>query len=194
MKQIMISLLAVFALTARNEKANAQIRMYKSTTGAQSAITTVTADTLTNADSTWFNVPSGMLAKYKSRALTFYFTLDTTSGSTITGAAIVAQGSFDGVTWFNLSGGDNSVYSSTKGLPLGTDGNNCDSLSLAIGNLSNKVNKIYEIGGTAKWAVTGTPTAGANYNLTPFVPYARIKYVNGGTNATRIYNVYCIPF
>lgn len=189
MKQLLIIILAAFALTACNVKTQAQIRMYVSTTGAQSAITTATSDTLTNADSTWFNVPTGALNKYTGRDYIFYFTLDTTSGSTITGAAVVAQGSYDGVSWFNLSGGK---ITDMSGLPLGTDGNNCDSLVYTISNLQNEVNRIYEYGGTAKWAVTGTPAAGINHNLTPRVTYARLKFVNGGTNATRIYNVYCI--
>lgn len=189
MKQIMIALLVVFALTACNNKAEAQIQMYKSTTGAIADITSVTADTLTNADSTWFLCRAGALNKYTGREYIFYFTLDTTSYSSYSGAAVVAQGSYDGVSWFNLSGGK---ITDMSGVPLGTDGNNCDSLTIAIANVQNEVNRIYEYGGTAKWAVTGTPAAGINHNQTPRVTYARLKFVNGGTNATRIYNVYCI--
>lgn len=185
MKQLMIFLLAVCALSACNHKANAQIRMYKSTSGAQSAITTVTTDTLTNADSTWFNVPAGMLAKYKSRALSFYFTMDTTSGSTTPGN-VVQQGSFDGVTWFNLSGGSNV---NMGGPGLGIDGANCDSLTWSVLNVPNKVNRVYTIGGTPKYAYAVLQT-----NNACFVPYARLKFVSSGTQVTRIYNVYCIPF
>lgn len=190
MKQLLIIILAAFALTACNVKTQAQIRMYVSTTGAQSAISTsVVADTLTNADSTYFLVPTGSLNKYTGREYTFYFTLDTISGTTTPGN-VVQQGSYDGVTWFNLSGGDGTFANSAfKGVPLGTDGNNCDSLTWAVANCANKVNKCYTIGGTGKYSTVYSATL---WNLAPRVTYLRLKFVSSGTQSTRIYNVYCI--
>ena len=191
MKKIIFAALAVLALSACQKTAHAQIRMYVSTTGAQSAIsTTVVADTLNNADSTWFNVPTGSLNKYNTNKYAFYFTMDTTSGSTTPGN-VVSQGSYDGVTWFNLSGGSST---NMGGVALGTDGNNCDSLTWSILNVSNKVNRMYTMGGTAKYSTAGPGGAAVYWNLAPRVTYLRLKFVSSGTQATRIYNVYCIPF
>jgi hypothetical protein len=185
MKKIAFLILLMGALISCNET-QAQIRMFVSTTGLQANIsTTVVADTLNNADSSWFLVPAGQLAKYKSRAITFYFTLDTVSGTTTPGN-VVAQGSFDGITWFNLSGGK---VTDMSGPGLGIDGSNCDSLTWSILNVSNKVNRLTCIGGTAKYAYSVLQS-----NNAVFVPYARLKYVSSGTQSTRIYNVYCIPF
>jgi len=182
-------LFAVFALAAISNESNAQIKMYRSTNGLQSTITTVRADTLTNADSTWFHVPAGQLGRFKSRNLLFYFTLDTTSGSTTPGN-VVQQGSYDGITWFNLSGGSGTfAASSFSGTALGTDGNNCDSLTWAVANCANRVNKVYTMGGTGKLIYGATA-----WNLAPFVPYARLKFVSSGTQVTRIYDVNCVPF
>lgn len=187
MKKIGVFLLLMAALFSCN-KTQAQITMYVSTSGAQSAIsTTVVSDTLTNADSTWFNVPSGSLNKYSTNKYAFYFTLDTTSGSTTPGN-VVAQGSYDGVTWWNLSGGS---VTNMSGTPLGIDGNNCDSLTWSILNVTNKVNRIYCLGGTGKYS---TVYSAVLWNITPRVLYARLKFVSSGTQVTRIYNVKCLPF
>ena len=194
MKKIIIMLFAVFALAAISNETNAQIKMFRnsnSTTGPQSSITGIRADTLTNADTAYFHVPTGQLGRFKSRNLAFYFTLDTTSGSTTPGN-VVQQGSYDGVTWFNLSGGGaNFVASQFSGQPLGTDGSNCDSLTWAVANCANRVNKVYTMGGTGKYVALYTTTL---WNLAPFVPYARLKFVSSGTQVTRIYDVNCVPF
>jgi hypothetical protein len=188
MKKIISMLFAVFALAAISNETQAQIKMYRSTNGLQSGITTLRADTLTNADSTWFVVPAGQLGRFKSRNLAFYFTLDTTSGG---GAGnVVQQGSWDGVTWFNLSGGAGAFAASQfSGQPLGVDGNNCDTLTWAAANLTNKVNKCYTMGGTGKFVYATTV-----WNLASFVPYARLKFVSQATQTTRIYDVNCVPF
>ena len=192
MKQILIMLFAVFALTAYNNETQAQIKMYRSTNGLQSGITTLRADTLTNVDSTWFHVPAGQLGRFKSRNLAFYFTLDTVSGGAGDAGNVVQQGSWDGVTWFNLSGGGaNFVASQFSGQPLGTDGSNCDTLTWAVANCANKVNKVYTMGGTGKYVAGYATTL---WNLATFVPYARLKFVSSGTQTTRIYDVHCVPF
>lgn len=177
-----------FALAACNKtqaQATLPITMYKSTTGAQADITTVTADTLTNADSTWFNVPTGALSKYSTNKYAFYFTLDTTSGSTTPGN-VVQQGSYDGVSWFNLSGGS---ITNMSGPGLGIDGNNCDTLTWSVLNVSNKVNRMWTIGGAPKYAYAVLQT-----NNAARVTYIRLKFVSSGTQVTRIYNVKCVPF
>ena len=182
MKHTIIMLLAVLALTACNKTSNAQIKMYKCTS-VQSGITTQLTDTLTNTETTYFNVKTGALNNYTTNKYAFYFTSDTTSGTPVT-CYVVAQGSYDGTTWFNLSGS-----------PLGTDGINCDSLALVAASQVGTQSKLYEIGGTTKWSVTGAPAAGANYNHTPRVPYIRLKFVQpSGTVAQVISGVFCIPF
>ena len=173
MKKIGIILLMA-ALFSCNDT-QAQITMYKST-ALQSGITTSTTDTLDNSEISYFNAPSGSLNKYTACNYTVHFTLDTISG-TVTPGNVILQGSYDGITWFNLGGNP------------GTDGKNCDSLTYAVGNCANAVNYVSSMGGTNKYAYTILNSVNS-----PRVTYIRLKLVSTGTQSTRIYNVKLIPF
>lgn len=172
----------VFALTACNKKADAQIRMYKSTDTLQSAITSQTTDTLTNTETTYFNVRTGYLSKFSTNKYAFYFSCDTTSGTPVT-CSVTAQGSYNGINWFNLSGS-----------ALGTDGVNCDSLLLTAALQKGAQSKITCVGGTNKLSY-GVGGLTFNGNNTPRVPYARLRFTQpSGTVALVISEVYCLPF
>lgn len=182
MKKIIFAVLAVLALSACQKTAHAQITMYKCTS-VQSGITTQTSDTLTNTETTYFNCPNGALNKYTTNKYAFYFSADTTSGTPVT-VSVIAQGSYDGITWFNLSGN-----------ALGTDGNNCDSLQLVAASQTGIQSRMSAMGGTAKYSTAGAGGAIVYWNLTPRVTYLRLKFVEeSGTVALVISAVKCIPF
>ena len=176
MKKIGIILLMA-ALFSCNDT-QAQITMYKSTV-LQSGITTQTSDTLVNVETTYFNVRTGALNKYTTNKYAFYFTVDTATGVSPVAINVVAQGSYDGITWFNMS----STFS-------GVDGVNCDSLTVASSAQTNVQKKISCIGGSGKF-VYGVST----FNCTARVTYARLAFVQAsGTSTLYINNVYLIPF
>lgn len=184
MKKIGIFLMLMVALISCNET-QAQITLYKSTSGTIATITSITTDTLTNADSTWFVSRAGALnAKSEGRYIA-YFTMDTVSGTTTPGN-VVQQGSYDGTTWFNLNGG--SVVNMT-GVGMGIDGANCDTLTWAVGHCANKVNQVYTRSGTGKFVY-----ATSIFNVAPRVLYYRLKFVSSGTQSTRIYNVSLLAY
>jgi hypothetical protein len=175
MKRIIFAFLAVFALTACNNKANAQITLYKST-GPISGITTQTSDTLDNAETTYFSTRTGDLNKYTTANYTAYFMLNTNSGTTA--GTIIQEGSNDGITWFPISGA----------MALGTDGYNCDSLTLAS-SYTTSMKTMTTVSGAVKY-VNGA-TRG---NCASRVLYYRLKVVGSGTQATRIYSIKLLPF
>lgn len=166
-----------FALAACN-KTQAQITMYKSTS-VQSGITTQTSDTLSSVETTYFNVRTGALSKYTTNKYAFYFTVDTATGVTPVAVNVISQGSYDGITWFNMS----STFS-------GVDGVNCDSLTIASSAQTNVQKKITCIGGAGKF-VYGVST----FNCTARVPYARLAFVQAsGTSTLYINSVFLLPF
>ena len=177
MKKLMIALLAVFALTACNNTAKAQITLYRS--GATIAtITALTTDTLDNSETTYFSTRTGDLNKYTTANYTAYFMMDTISGTTTPGN-VVQQGSYDGTTWFNLSG---NVYG-------GITGTNCDTLTWSISNVANLQNTVWTTSGSTKYSYGVT-----SGNFAPRVLYYRLKFVSSGTQSTRVYNVKLLPF
>jgi hypothetical protein len=176
MKKLGIILLMA-ALFSCNDT-QAQITMYKSTS-LQSGITSQTSDTLSSVETTYFNVRTGALNKYTTNKYAFYFTVDTASGVTPVAVNAVAQGSYDGINWFNMS----STFS-------GVDGVNCDSLTIASSAQNNVQKKISCIGGAGKFVY-----AVSTFNCTARVTYARLVFVQpSGTSTLYINNVYLIPF
>jgi hypothetical protein len=176
MKKLGIILLMA-ALFSCNDT-QAQITMYKSTV-LQSGITAQTSDTLVNTETTYFNVRTGALNKYTTNKYAFYFTVDTASGVTPVAVNAVAQGSYDGINWFNMS----STFS-------GVDGVNCDSLTIASSAQNNVQKKISCIGGAGKFVY-----AVSTFNCTARVTYARLVFVQpSGASTLYINNVYLIPF
>jgi len=159
-----------------NDTAKAQITLYKATSTSY-ATGTQSADTITNGGATYFSTRAGDLSKYTSSSYRAYFTTDTTSGTPATVYAI-QEGSMDGTTWFPLN---------SQG--LGTDGYNCDSLSISTTALQNIQSTVVSTSGALKY-VNGA-TRGSQCGR---VLYYRVKFVGSGTQTVRIYNVKMIPF
>lgn len=178
MKKILFLLsLTLCFLVGCNETSKAQITLYKATATTYASSTAQSFDTLTNNGTTYFSTRLGDLNKYTSSSYRTYFTLDTTSGTPATIYAI-QEGSMDGTTWFALN---------SQG--LGTDGYNCDSLTLQTASLANLQSTVVSTSGATKF-VNGA-TRGS---MCARVLYYRIKFVGTGTQTVRIYNVKMIPF
>ena len=178
MKKILfLSLLTLCFLVSCNDTAKAQITLYKATASTYASSTAQSSDTITNTGTTYFSTRLGDLNKYTSSSYRTYFTLDTTSGTPATVYAI-QEGSMDGTTWFPLN---------SQG--LGTDGYNCDSLSVATASLANLQSTVVSTSGATKF-VNGA-TRGSQCSR---VLYYRVKFVGTGTQTVRIYNVKMIPF
>lgn len=175
MKKIIFLLTVVFALTACNNL-KAQITMYKSTSTI-TGITTQTADTITNTGTTYFSTRTGALNTFSNGNYRASFTIDTTSGTPAT-VYCIQQGSMDGTTWFDLNSN-----------ALGTDGYNCDSLSIASGSLTNITQTVSTVKGSCKY-VNGTLRCSGSAR----VLYYRLKFVGTGTQTVRVYNVKLYPF
>jgi len=175
MKKIIFILIAVFALTACKET-KAQITMYKSTS-VITGITTQVADTITNTGTTYFSTRTGALNSFSNGNYRASFTIDTTSGTPAT-VYCIQQGSMDGITWFDLNSN-----------ALGTDGYNCDSLSIAGSSLTNITQTLSTVKGSTKFVYGATRGSGASRVL-----YYRLKFVGSGTQTVRVYNVKLYPF
>lgn len=169
MKKILFLALLFSALISCNDT-KAQITLYKSTS-VISGITTQTNDSITNTETTYFSTRTGALATKDFTSYIFSFKVDTTSGTPTT-INVVAQGSMDGITWFNLSGS-----------PLGVDGVNCDSLTITTA--ANTTFRITEVSRSTKYA-NGTLRG----NCFTKVNYARLMCVAAsGTHNTVISDV-----
>lgn len=156
MKKILFILSLAFALASCNE-AKAQIKLYKSTSTI-AGITTQTNDSITNTETTYFSTIKGDLTGKDYTNYIFSYKADTTSGTPTT-INVVAQGSMDGITWFNLSGA-----------ALGVDGVNCDTLTMTTA--ANTTFRITEISRSTKYAngaLRGNCVTKCNYMRLAFV-------------------------
>lgn len=170
MKKILFILLTALCFTAVCNESKAQIQLYKST-ATISGITSQTNDSITNTETTYFSTKTGALTGKDYTKYRLTFKSDTTSGTPTTITAVV-QGSMDGVKWFNFSGS-----------PLGTDGFNCDSLTMTTA--ANEYFTINEIVGGVKF-VNGATRANCGMKCN----YIRIMFVApSGTHNTVISDV-----
>lgn len=170
MKKILLFLLTALCFTAVCNEAKAQINLYKSTSTI-AGITTQTNDSITNTETTYFSTRRGDLTSKDFTKYRISWKSDTTSGTPTTINAVV-QGSIDGTKWFNFSGA-----------ALGTDGFNCDSLTMTTA--ANEYFTISEIVGGVKYANGATRgNTGMKCN------YIRVVFVAAsGTHNTVISDV-----
>lgn len=171
MKKIIFALcLTICAMVGTQLKSTAQITLYKST-ATLAGITSQTNDSITNTETTYFMTRTGALGNLIGRSCEFSFVADTTSGTPTT-INVIQEGSVDGTTWFQLSGGG-----------LGVDGVNCDSLTMTTA--ANTSFRLTSVGGGHKF-IYGT-TRG---NCFVIPNYVRLKFVAAsGTHNTVISNV-----
>ena len=175
MKRIIIAFLAVFALTACNNKANAQaITLYANpdttATGAISSIGTQTTDTLYNTSTIYTFYTKVALNNTASSKYLVTFNVTKTSGTGT--AAVFLQGSTDGKVWRNLNSG-----------VRGTDGINSDSLTVAAASVAPGVNYYYysfDNHAVMRPTISSTPY----YVNSGRCFYLRLKIIGVGTQQT----------
>lgn len=175
----MIALLAVFALTACNNKAIAQtvpLTMYQSSDGTQAAVAAGSynvMDTITNAGTIYLHTKTAALNKFNTNAYRCVFTVENLSGtSTFT---VIQQGSMDGLTWFNLTNG------------RGVDGYNSDSLSVS-GATDGLQYTLTSIPGASR-LIYGINIGGSGAR----VLFYRLKIVGSGTQSTQVHTCRLYP-
>jgi hypothetical protein len=174
MKKYLLFLLATLCFTmACNEKAKAQIQLFKSTSTAYATSSAQSSDTVTGTATTYFSNKAGTLNSSVVSKYVVYFQIDTTVYSSAPTINCYLQGSFDGTTWFNLNGA-----------PLGTDGICADTLNSAT--FATAQQRMSAISGCVKY-VNGATRGSAVTK----VNYVRVVFSHSGSGtSTRIYNVY----
>jgi len=175
-KLIFLLSLTLCFMVSCNDTAKAQITLYKATSTSY-ATGTQSADTITNTGTTYFSTRAGDLSKYTSGNYRAYFNLDTTSGTPATVYAI-QEGSNDGTTWYAIN---------SQG--MGTDGYNCDSLTVGSTLLTGIQQNVCSTVSATKYINGATRGSQCARWL-----YYRLKFVGTGTQTVRIYSVKLIPF
>lgn len=143
------------------------------------ATTSLTIDTLTDANSIYLKVNSDACTRWQPYSgVSFEFVVKKLTGTT-SAFTVIQEGSMDGTTFYPLNG-------LTAG--LGTDGRITDSLSISTTSTSSIQYMCTALKNGAKF-VNGT----IRYSFfTPF-KYYRLKMVGSGTHTTQISQAFVSP-
>lgn len=173
MKRILFLLSLTLCFMVGCNETKAQLQLFKATATTYAASNAQAADTVTGTATTYFANKLGTLASSKSKNYAVYFKIDTTvysSGPTIN---CYLQGSFNGVTWFNLNRA-----------PMGTDGINADTLNSAtftglVQSMSAYFGAGKQVGGVLR------------FSNSLRVPYVRLVVSHSGAGtSSRVFDVY----
>jgi len=171
----MIMLMFSAILFGCQRSGNSQITLYHAGTGGGiSNITSKTTDTLVNTTAEFFITRTAALNKTVGGNYVHYFTAATITGTPAT-VTVVQEGSYNGVTWFKLTGAS------------GVDGNNCDTLTFTP-TTATQYKLTSNVGG-GKWVY------GAQwFNVGARVLFTRLRFIPSGTQTVSISAVNNLPF
>jgi len=171
----MIMLMMSAILVGCQNKGIAQITMYHAGTGgAISNITTKVTDTLVNTTTEFYITKANALNGATTSNYVHYFTASTVTGTPAT-VSVIQEGSYNGVTWFKLTGAS------------GTDGNNCDTLTFTPTTATQYKLTSNVGGGKYVYGVTW-------FNVGGRVLFTRLRFVPTGTQTVRISEVRSLPY
>jgi len=176
-----LALFTVLAFSCNDLRGQTGIQLYKTTSvngTIDSTVTTQAFDTLTNTTVKYMVTRASAFNSLDKGNYTISFWAKSLTG-TPAAVSAVWEGSFNGYTWFKMTGA------------YGTDGLNCDTLTFTPSTTATQY-KMVSRPGSPKLVTSYASTPVYNQGMRVF--YQRLRLIPSGTQTLRIYSTSIFTF